>query len=97
MKMVFLQRQVFALPGISLMAENVLRRGHRADVLIENAEKRFEAALTESRPDVVGARACKVFRHRPASTELPLPDRVGRGARDSTKIVNFSESCVVSG
>ncbi len=36
------------------MAGNVLRRGHEADILIENAEKRFEAALAESNLGVVG-------------------------------------------
>ena len=58
MKITFVQRQIFALPGISSMAGAVLRSGHEADVLIENAEKKFEAVLAGTRPDVVGVTIC---------------------------------------
>ena len=58
MKITFIQRQIFALPGISTMVSSVLRSGHQADVLIENAEKHFEKVLVETRPDVVGITIC---------------------------------------
>jgi radical SAM superfamily enzyme YgiQ (UPF0313 family) len=54
LKITFVQRQIFALPGISSLAANVLRHGHQAEIIIENAEKKFEAALRETRPEVVG-------------------------------------------
>jgi len=57
-KITFVQRQIFALPGISTMVGSVQRSGHQADVLIENAEKYFEKALVETRPDVVGITIC---------------------------------------
>ena len=54
MKITFVQRQIFALPGVASMMAHVLQRGHEADVLIENAEKKFENKLAETQPDVVG-------------------------------------------
>jgi len=58
MKITFVQRQIFALPGISTMIGSVQRSGHQADVLIENAENRFEEVLAESCPDIVGITIC---------------------------------------
>ncbi len=54
MKITFLQRQIFALPGIASIAGAVVRGGHMADVVIENAEKRFGRVLAATRPDLVG-------------------------------------------
>lgn len=54
MKITFVQRQVFALPGVASLAGKVLDRGHEADVVIENAEKKFEAVLAATNPAVVG-------------------------------------------
>ncbi len=54
MKIVFLQRQFFALPGIAYLAGNILHQGHEADVLIENAEKKFSEVTAEINPGVVG-------------------------------------------
>jgi len=58
MKITFVQRQIFALPGIATMAAAVKRAGHQADVLIENAEKDFERCLAETAPDVIGITIC---------------------------------------
>lgn len=58
MKITFVQRQIFALPGISSLAGTILRFGHEADVLIENAEKNFEEVLARTSPDVVGITIC---------------------------------------
>jgi radical SAM superfamily enzyme YgiQ (UPF0313 family) len=54
MRITFVQRQIFALPGIASMIGNVIRHGHTADVVIENAEKQFEQVLSNTDPDVVG-------------------------------------------
>jgi len=54
MKITFVQRQIFALPGIASMAGRVRRGGHEADLVIENAERRFEEVLAATEPDVVG-------------------------------------------
>ncbi len=58
MKITFIQRQIFALPGIASLAGAVQRSGHRADVLIENAEKSFEDVLAGTNPDSVGVTIC---------------------------------------
>ena len=58
MKITFVQRQIFALPGISTMVGSVNRSSHQADILIENAEKYFEKVLIETNPDVVGITIC---------------------------------------
>ncbi len=58
MRITFVQRQIFALPGIATMASAVKRSGHRVDVLIENAEKNFETALAATAPEVVGITLC---------------------------------------
>jgi len=58
MKITFIQRQIFALPGISTMVASVESSGHQADILIENAEKHFEEVLVATEPDVVGITIC---------------------------------------
>ena len=58
MKIIFVQRQIFALPGIASLASAVRRAGFAADVLIENDEKDFPGALAALRPDVVGITLC---------------------------------------
>lgn len=54
MQITFVQRQIFALPGIASMIGNVIRHDHTADVVIENAEKQFEKVLSNTDPHVVG-------------------------------------------
>jgi len=58
MKITFIQRQIFALPGIATMAHKVRMSGHEPEVLIENAEKDFKNVLVDSGPDVVGVTIC---------------------------------------
>ena len=54
MKITFIQRQIFALPGIASMIGNVISHEHSADVVIENAERQFEKILADTHPDVIG-------------------------------------------
>ena len=58
MKIIFVQRQIFALPGIASLAGAVRRAGHAAEVLIENAERHFESVLVAAAPDVIGITIC---------------------------------------
>ena len=58
MKITFIQRQIFALPGIASLTASVKHAGHEADILIENAEAKFEDVLAASGPDVVGVTIC---------------------------------------
>lgn len=58
MKVTFVQRQIFVLPGIASMAGRLADAGHRVEVLIENAERCFEKSLRLIDPDIVGITIC---------------------------------------
>ncbi len=58
MKILFVQRQVFALPGIASLAAASARAGHTCLVLMENAEKDLPREIAAFGPDAVGITLC---------------------------------------
>ena len=58
MKILFVQRQVFALPGIASLAAASARAGHTCLVLMENAEKDLPREIAAFCPDAVGITLC---------------------------------------